>query len=239
MLRATLLMAICLGVYYSFLPAVRYYYRIEDPRLPPLSTIGKTLADESETPGKFIPVAYQNMSPWMITMMVAAEDQHFFEHKGVDGWGMLRATISNLRAGKMVEGGSTITEQLAKNAFLDWRDKSADRKLQQWAIANALEEKYSKEQLLEAYLNLVYFGRGAYGVGAASERYFGKSPSKLNLAEAAFLAGLVQGPSIYGQPRNLKRAIERQRQLLSNALQFGLIEPEQYDAASRQVLAFK
>lgn len=78
LLRVTLLMAICLGVYYSFLPAVRYYYRIEDPRLPPLSTIGKTLADESETPGKFIPVAYQNMSPWMITMMVAAEDQHFF-----------------------------------------------------------------------------------------------------------------------------------------------------------------
>lgn len=234
-----MLLLVCLGAYYSFLPAIRAYYKIEDAKLPPISIIGKTLAQQSETPAKFTPVAYHKISPWMIKMIVAAEDQHFFEHHGVDGWGMIRATIANVRAGKMVEGASTLTEQLAKNVFLDWRDKSADRKLKQWAISSDLEGRYNKQQILEAYLNVVYFGRGAYGIGAAAETYFGKTAASLDLAQSAFLAGLVQAPSVFGQPRYLERAIDRQRQLLANAQQYGLIEPDQYDRAIKQALRFR
>ena len=122
----------------------------------------------------------------------------------------------------MVEGGSTITQQLAKNVFLDYREKTAHRKIQQLVLAWELEDRYTKPRILECYLNRVYFGCGCYGVESASQYYFGKTAKDLDLAEAAFLAGLVKSPSQSGLPSHRKQALARQEEILSRIRADGL-----------------
>jgi len=151
----------------------------------------------------------------IVIAVVAAEDRRFYEHHGIDGLGALRAMIDNFKAGRLVEGGSTITQQLAKTTFLDLREKTANRKMQQLILAWELEDKYPKDRILEAYLNEVYFGNGSYGIEAASHFYFGEDARQLDLAQAAFLAGLVQAPSQNGLLSHRKQAIARQREILT------------------------
>jgi membrane peptidoglycan carboxypeptidase len=170
--------------------------------------------------------------------VVAAEDRRFYNHHGIDGLGAIRATIDNLKAGRMVEGGSTITQQLAKTVFLDFREKTANRKMQQLILAWELEDKYPKERILEAYLNEIYFGNGCYGIEAASHFYFGKHARQLDLAEAAFLAGLVQAPSQNGQVAHRKQAIERQKTILAQIKGEHLAEPAQVAQSVREKLNF-
>ncbi|MGY8961099.1 MAG: transglycosylase domain-containing protein, partial [Alphaproteobacteria bacterium] len=133
------------------------------------------------------------------------EDRRFYNHFGMDVIGFARALISNIRAGGIVQGGSTLTQQLAKNLFLT-PTRTVTRKIQELMLAIWLEARLSKDEIITLYLNRVYLGAGAYGVEAAAQKYFGKSARRVNLSEAALLAGLLKAPSRYAPTSNLKRS---------------------------------
>ena len=134
------------------------------------------------------------MPPYLPKAFVAIEDRRFYDHLGIDPVGIARALYRNVNRGGVSQGGSTLTQQLAKNLFLT-QERTASRKIQEAILALWLERNYTKDQILELYLNRVYFGAGAYGVEAAAQRYYGKSARNVSLSEAAVLAGLVQAPS--------------------------------------------
>lgn len=180
-------------------------------------------------------VKLEKMSKWMQLAILAAEDHRFYEHHGIDSLGLIRAGIDNVRAGHMVEGASTITQQLAKIGFLDQEERTARRKFSQLILAVELEDKYTKDQILEAYLNTIYFGRGAYGIESASKTYFGVPASGLSIEQSAFLAGLVRAPSILGRKENLKDAKTRQRQVIQAMREYGYVSREQGMQADREV----
>ena len=137
--------------------------------------------------------------------VIAIEDRRFYSHFGIDPIGLARAVFNNLTRGRFTQGGSTLTQQLAKNLFLK-PERTLERKVQEVLLALWLEHKHSKDQILEMYLNRVYFGSGAYGVEAASRRYFGKSARDVTLSEAALLAGLLKAPSKLSPARDPKAA---------------------------------
>ncbi len=147
----------------------------------------------------------RDVSPHLVHAVTAAEDRRFWEHFGLDPRGIARAVWANLRAGRVVQGGSTLTQQVAKNVFLD-AERSLDRKLKELPMALALELKYSKAEILSVYLNRVYLGAGTYGFEAAAQRYFGKSARAVTPAEAAMLAGLLRAPSRYAPTNDIERA---------------------------------
>ena len=177
-----------------------------------------------------IEIPIQRMSPTLLKAVIAVEDQRFYDHGGVDMIRVGAALLANLREGRRAEGGSTITQQLARQSFLT-RDKTLRRKLKEVVLASRLEQAYSKEKILELYLNKVYLGDGLYGVEAASRGFFGKSASELELADAALLAGVIQSPSTYAPTINLERAIARRNVVLQAMLSTRAISRAQYDAA--------
>ena len=156
------------------------------------------------------PTSLEDMPQSLLNALVAKEDERFREHAGVDVWGILRALYIDLRAGKAVEGASTITQQYVKNAYLS-QDRSISRKLKEAALAIEVERRYTKNQILAKYLNTVYFGNNAYGAGAAAETYFDKSVDDLTLGESAALIGLLWSPSTLGAD---KEAAREQRDLV-------------------------
>jgi penicillin-binding protein 1A len=174
----------------------------------------------------------------LIDAVLATEDRRFYQHFGVDPVGLARAAIANLRAGEIVQGGSTITQQLAKNLFLD-PDRTWQRKLQELLLALSLEVRLSKHQILELYLNRAYFGFGAYGIEAAARRYFGKRPEGLTLAQAAMLAGTLKAPSRYAPTANPKLARARMAEVLQNMMEAGIITPAEARTASQADLKLK
>ena len=143
----------------------------------------------------------KDFPPYLVKALLAVEDRRFYSHMGIDPWGMLRAMLTNIRAGHWVQGGSTITQQLAKNLFLT-PDKTLRRKVQEALMALQIEHKYTKDEILTAYLNRVYFGAGAYGVDAAARTYFSKPATDLTLWEGAVLAGLLKAPSRFSPATN-------------------------------------
>jgi membrane peptidoglycan carboxypeptidase len=151
------------------------------------------------------PVAYSAISPWMTKAVVAAEDNRFYDHKGVDWLGVARAAIENYRRGRIAQGASTVTQQLARNSF-DMRERTYERKLVEMFLAMRIEREFSKDDIMEAYLNRVYFGSGFYGVEAASRGYFGKPASELGPGEAAMLAGLLRSPQALSPWNNFNAA---------------------------------
>lgn len=161
---------------------------------------------------------------------IAIEDQRFRWHPGFDPIGMVRAMVANMRAGRVVQGGSTITQQLAKNLFLT-PDQTIRRKAQELILAVWLELKFSKDEILALYLNRVYFGAGAYGIEAASQRYFDKSAKDLTVGEAALLAGLLKAPSRYSPVSESERAAARATVVLDEMVESGVISPDQRAAA--------
>jgi penicillin-binding protein 1A len=169
---------------------------------------------------------------------IASEDRRFREHGGVDGQGIARALFSNLRAGGVVEGGSTITQQLARIVFLS-QERSFDRKLREMRIAQKIEDKYTKDQILERYFHLVYLGSGAYGLADAAWLYFSKPVDKLTLAEAATLAGIVPAPSLYSPLENPKSALERRNIVLKTMAEVGFITNAQAELAIASPLGIK
>ena len=178
-------------------------------------------------------VELSQMPRQLIDAVLAMEDRRFFEHAGFDLGGVARAAFANLAAGGAVQGGSTITQQLAKNLFLT-PERSLARKLQEVMLAIWLERRLTKEEILARYLNTVYLGAGAYGVDAASQRYFGQPVEQLSLAEAAMLAGLIQAPSRFAPTRSLEEAQERARIVLDAMVDFGAIDAAAARAAKAQ-----
>ena len=161
---------------------------------------------------------------------IAIEDRRFYHHPGFDPIGMTRAMAANMRAGRVVQGGSTLTQQLAKNLFLS-PDQNIKRKVQELMLAVWLEMKFSKQEILALYLNRVYFGAGAYGIEAASQRYFDKGAKDLTVGEAALLAGLLKAPSRYSPVSESERAAARATVVLNEMVDAGVITPEQRAAA--------
>jgi penicillin-binding protein 1A len=188
------------------------------PKRPPniaiLASDGSLLANRGETGGRTITIG--EVPPYLPKAFVAIEDRRFYSHWGIDPVGIGRAVLRNLTGRGVVQGGSTLTQQLAKNLFLT-PERTASRKIQEAILALWLEQTYSKNQILELYLNRVYFGSGAYGVEAASQKYFGKSARSVTIAEAAMLGGLVQAPSRLSPHRD-PNAAEKRAQLVLAAM---------------------
>jgi penicillin-binding protein 1A len=170
--------------------------------------------------------------------VIATEDARFFEHPGLDYVGMLRAAWTNIRhGGRKVEGASTITQQLARSLFLS-SERSYERKIRELILAYKMEAVSGKEQILETYLNQIYFGQGAYGVASAAQSYFGKELAALTLAESAFLAGLPKSPSRFSPYTAYERAKKRQEHVLSRMEEAGFISAAEREAAAAEVLNF-
>ncbi len=178
-------------------------------------------------------VSLNNMSPFVPEAIVANEDVRFYHHIGVDPIGILRAMWVNLRYGGVVEGGSTITQQLARDMFLT-QEQTLSRKIKEALLALVIERKFSKQEILQAYLNQVYFGEGAYGIEAASQVYYGKHAAELTLAESAMLAGLPRGPNIFSPYVNPQAALKRRGTVLQGLVNDGKITQEQAEAAQRE-----
>ena len=175
-------------------------------------------------------ISIEKMSPNLIKAVVSVEDQRFYEHSGVDAVRVAAAVVRNFEEGRRAEGGSTITQQLARQSFLS-RDKTYRRKLKEVILAAYIEKMYDKNEILELYLNKVYFGGGLYGVEAAARGYFGKPASDLAVDEAALLAGLIQSPSSYAPSVNLDRAVARRNVVLQAMVSARAIDQATADRA--------
>ena len=180
-------------------------------------------------------VELDEMSPWLPKAVLATEDRRFYQHAGIDLIGLARAAWANIRARRIVQGGSTITQQLAKNVFLT-SERSYKRKVQEVMLAFWLERRFTKDQILTIYLNRVYLGAGTYGVEAASRRYFAKPSRQLTPHEAAVIAGLLKAPTRYSPASDLERAKGRAEEVLSNLAEAGYMTAEEARAAGRQPL---
>ena len=191
---------------------------LEIPKRPPSIQIvgndGTLIASRGEMHGATLTL--KDMPPYLPKAFLAIEDRRFYSHFGVDPIGLAARVYANLSRRGVSQGGSTITQQLAKNLFLT-QERTLARKLQEVVLALWLEHKFSKTEILELYLNRVYFGSGAYGIDAAALRYFGKSASQVTLAEAAMLAGLIRSPSRLAPNRNPEGA-ERRAQVVIAAM---------------------
>jgi penicillin-binding protein 1A len=207
---------------------------LEIPKRPPsvliLGLNGATLATRGDMGGAEVPL--RDLPDYAPKAFVAIEDRRFYSHHGIDPWGILRAGVRDVLHRGATQGGSTLTQQLAKNLFLT-QERTVTRKLQEAVLALWLEHKFSKAQILELYLNRVYFGSGAYGIEAAAQRYFGKSARKLTLPEAAMLAGLVQAPSRLAPSRNPDGAERRAGMVIAAMADLKMIGDE---AAKRALI---
>ena len=197
----------------AHLPALQ---ALEIPKRPPTIEItgldGSVLATRGEMAGAN--VSLKDLPPYLPRAFIAIEDRRFYSHYGIDPHGIVRAAVANVLHRSVSQGGSTLTQQLAKNLFLT-QERTLQRKLQELELALWLERKHSKAEILELYLNRVYFGSGAYGVEAAAQRYFGKSAKNVTLTEAAMLAGLVKSPSRLAPNRNPEGAEKRAQVVLT------------------------
>src|SRR4051812_34378147 len=167
------------------------------------SELGVIAAERNRTP-----VSRGQMSAWVPKATVAIEDRRFYQHGGVDPVGILRALAADVRAHKVVQGGSTITQELVRNLYLS-RERTLKRKLTEACLAIKLSDQWSKDRILTAYLNQVFYGNHSYGVEAAAETYFSKQARELTLDESALIAGLPQAPSVYDPFRNPAAALAR------------------------------
>jgi len=199
---------------------------LEIPKRPPSIQIvdldGRPLATRGDNGGAVLPL--KEMPNYVPQAFIAIEDRRFYEHYGVDPWGIARAAVANILHRGVAQGASTITQQLAKNLFLT-QERTVHRKLQEMLLALWLERKFSKTQILELYLNRVYFGSGAYGIEQASQHYFGKPAKQMSLPEAALLAGLVKSPSRLAPTRNFDGAEHRAQTVLAAMTDVGFITP--------------
>lgn len=221
---------------------VTFFYL--DPKLPSIDNLkhvqfqvplrvfsrdAKLIAEFGEK--RRIPLDYQALPPQLIQAFLAAEDNRFFEHPGVDYQGILRALVQLVLTGEKKQGGSTITMQVARNFFLS-REKTYIRKLNEILLALKIESELTKEKILELYLNKIYLGHRAYGVGAAAQVYYGKKIEELDLAQMAMVAGLPKAPSAYNPVTDPARALERRNYVLGQMRRLSYITEEQFQSAS-------
>ena len=220
----------CILLYYAaFLPQTSEW---EIPKRPPniqvLSVEGQIIGNRGDTGGEAIKL--DDLPSYLVEAVQAIEDRRFYYHPGVDPIGLIRALYRNLTTQKLVEGGSTITQQLAKNLFLK-PERTIKRKMQELVLSFWLEFKLTKDEILELYLNRVYLGEGAYGVDAASRQYFGKSARNINLVESAMLAGLLKAPSRFSPINRPKITDERTRIVLNAMNAAGYLSEEELEIA--------
>jgi penicillin-binding protein 1A len=205
---------------------------------------GTVLYDAFDRPLFSIPTQYRvevpldRMSRYLRDAIVSVEDARFYDHDGIDGIRVVGAVITDLRKGRAAEGASTITQQLARVSFLS-RDKTLRRKLREAILAQRIEQLYAKDEILELYLNKVYFGDGLYGAEAAALGYFGKPAADLTLAQAAMLAGIVRAPSAMNPTVDLKRAVDRRNLVLSLMREQRIVEKQEYEAAISEEVVLK
>ncbi len=181
-------------------------------------------------------VDFEDLPAALIDAVIATEDRNYYHHFGIDPLGLLRATIANIRARHVVQGGSTITQQVAKNVFLT-PERSLSRKIREMMLAVKLERRFTKKEILSIYLNRVYLGAGSYGVDAASKRYFDKPARDMNLSESAIMAGLLKAPSRYAPTGNPTLARKRGEQVLVNMADAGYLTPQQVEKGRRELTA--
>ncbi|MEZ4334386.1 MAG: PBP1A family penicillin-binding protein [Myxococcota bacterium] len=200
---------------------------------PPLPSV--VVDRRGERIGRFVEerrelIALEDVPPHVVDAILAAEDDAFYRHSGIDVVGMLRAAVANLRAGRIEQGASTITQQVAKNIFLD-PERTYMRKLRDVALALEIEAKLDKDEILEIYLNQIYFGSGAYGIAEAARTYFGKPVTSLSVSEAALIAGLPPAPSRRSPHRNPRAAEENRRKVVARMRETGRLSRIAAEAA--------
>lgn len=223
-----------IGAYYYVQPSLQSADTIRDIRLEvPLrifSRDGHLISEIGER--KRIPVTYEDVPPHVVHAFIAAEDRRFFEHSGIDYRGVLRALSRLLRTGNASGGGgSTLTQQLARDYFLT-REQTLQRKLTEAFLAVKIEQEFTKEQIMALFLNKMFFGQRAYGVAASAQVFFNKDLSRINIAEAATLAGVLPAPSRYNPVSNVENATVRRGYVLGRMLDLGYITQAEYDEAS-------
>src|SRR5512139_1012137 len=201
-----------------------------------LSDNGTVIAELYDERRIVVPVT--RMPRRLIEAFVAAEDANFFKHRGIDLMSILRAAVKNLLAGGVVQGGSTITQQVTKSLLLT-PERSFERKFKEAILAYRIENRLAKEEILYLYLNQIFLGHGAYGVQAAAENYFAKNVDQLTLAECSLLAGLPRAPSRYSPYHNLKAAKERQQYVLNRMVEEKYISQAEADAAYQVALVIR
>ena len=205
------------------------------PNLTILASDGTVLAERGLRRGY---VRLDRLPTYLPRAVIATEDRRFYNHLGVDPVGLVRAGMRNLIAGSVVQGGSTITQQLAKNLFLS-PDRTMARKLEEAMYAIWLERRFTKDEILELYLNRVYFGGGTYGVEAAARRYFGRSARSVTLTQAALLAGLLKAPSRYAPTRSVELATTRVDVVLDNMVEAGFLTSAEAETAAAEPLRLR
>ncbi|MEF2968991.1 PBP1A family penicillin-binding protein [Paenibacillus sp. M1] len=183
-------------------------------------------------------VALPEISPWLIKATLSTEDRQFYNHWGFDLKGMARALLVNLKSMDKVQGASTLTQQLARNLYLT-HERTWSRKMKEAMYTAQLEMKYSKDEILNMYLNEIYYGHGAYGIEAAARLYFGKPAKELDLAESAMLAGVPKGPTYYSPYNHMKNAKDRQKTVLAAMVTTGEITEAEADKAYAEILSFQ
>lgn len=203
-----------------------------------LDSQGEVIATFSAGGKDSIPVQLQDITPDLVNATLAVEDRKFRQHFGFDIQGMGRAVLVNIQHMRMSQGASTLTQQLARNLYLS-HEKTWTRKAKEAMYTAQLEMKYSKDEILQMYLNEIYYGHGAYGIEAAAQMYFGKSAKKLDLAESAMLAGIPKGPTYYSPYNHMKNAKDRQKIVLKAMIETGKITQKQADSAYEEMLNFK
>lgn len=212
------------GYYALDLPDTRQLWQIENqPEFKFYGANEKSIARRGRLNGR--PLLYRDLPPHLVQAVIAIEDRRFYDHFGIDFRGFGRAIFANLRASGMVAGGSTLTQQLAKNVFLT-PERTIKRKVQELLLSFWMEATLSKEDIITLYMNRVYFGAGAYGIFAAAETYFGRPVQELTLGESAILAGLLKAPSRLAPTRNPDGARDRASLVLQSMLEIGAISPE-------------
>ncbi len=212
--------------YYSYgLPDIEDIHQIAKQRSIIIKAAdGEIIATYGDVYGDFL--KYHDFPEYLVQAVIATEDRRFFRHHGFDIFGIARAAYANYKAGRLVQGGSTITQQLAKNVFVG-SEKTFRRKIQELILSLQLEMRFNKNLIMSTYLNRVYMGAGAYGADAAARRYFGKSARELSLPESAMIVGLLKAPSAYSPTSDEDKAERRAMQVIRNMQQAGYLNPEQ------------
>lgn len=213
--------------------------KLEDPAPRPTIIYDQKGAVASKiAASKIEGVSIKQIPKDVVNAVIATEDQLFFKHSGINYFGIIRALTQNALSGEIVAGGSTITQQLAKNVFLT-NERTYTRKLKELILTKKIERTYSKEEIIERYLNQIYFGEGAWGIQSAAQTYFGKDVSQLTLSESAMLAGLIKAPSVLSPFKNKERSIERRDLVLSLMEKEGYISQQDVNKAIGQAVVLE
>ncbi|RLC23548.1 MAG: penicillin-binding protein, partial [Deltaproteobacteria bacterium] len=241
--HSVLLFLVPVGIFFGILAGAFYSLIYDLPQINSLkqfkpSSVTTVFSSDNQILTRFyiekrFPVSFNKIPEPLINALLTIEDRNFYSHWGINFKAIIRAIIHDIKAGKFKQGASTLTQQLAKTLFLT-SEKSIVRKIKEAILALQIERRYTKDEILELYLNLIYLGSGAYGVEAASQTYFGKSVEDITLAQAALIAGLPKAPSVYSPIKNPDLAKKRRDIVLTQMLAAKKITPEEYNLTKSQ-----